>query len=275
MTLPPNPTLLSILSDQPTGEDQLNFDPYAKTLADIIADGSVQTPLTIGIFGSWGSGKTSLMTMIKRRLDALQREGRRAEQEKDACPHLTVWFNAWLYSQEQALWRALVLRVLTEVRRVRAADEAVRSELDKLVAQLRLAAGPLKLGSLSITAADLLREEGTGSARITLALQPGLDLLENVVRARPEGELAAMAALRRQVQQTTAALEQARVEALERFREQFQALVAKTSCPMAIWWFSLTTWTAACRTRQSRCWRRSSSFSTSRAASLCWALTVT
>jgi hypothetical protein len=178
---------LSLLSDQPADEDQLNFAPYAQTLAEVIADGSTQTPLTIGVFGSWGSGKTSLMAMIKRRLDALRREGRRSGQEV-ACPHLTVWFNAWLYGQEQALWRALILHVLAEVRRARGDDAAARAELDRLVEQISRVAGSADLGSLSITAADLLREEGSGSARITLALQPGLDLLESVVRARRGGK---------------------------------------------------------------------------------------
>jgi len=42
---PPNSPRLSILSDQPADEDQLNFALYAKTLAGIIADGSVQTQL--------------------------------------------------------------------------------------------------------------------------------------------------------------------------------------------------------------------------------------
>jgi len=109
---PSESRLLSLLSDQPADEDQLNFAPYAQTLAEVIAEGNVQTPLTIGVFGSWGSGKTSLMTMIKRRLDALQREGRRAGEEAIASPHLTVWFNAWLYGQDQALWRALLQEVL-------------------------------------------------------------------------------------------------------------------------------------------------------------------
>ena len=31
-------SLLPILSDQPAAEDQLDFAPYAKTLADIAAD---------------------------------------------------------------------------------------------------------------------------------------------------------------------------------------------------------------------------------------------
>jgi len=75
---------LSLLSDQPADEDQLNFAPYAQTLAEVIADGSTQTPLTIGVFGSWGSGKTSLMAMVKRRLDALRREGRRGGKRRRA-----------------------------------------------------------------------------------------------------------------------------------------------------------------------------------------------
>ena len=67
--------LLSILSDQPADHDQLNFDPYAKTLADIIADPGTDTPLTIGVFGTWGRGKTSLMRMVQRRLEAQTRRG--------------------------------------------------------------------------------------------------------------------------------------------------------------------------------------------------------
>ena len=53
-----------IVNDQPpaNGEtDALDFTPYGETLADIIQTGD--TPLTIGVFGTWGSGKTSLMKM--------------------------------------------------------------------------------------------------------------------------------------------------------------------------------------------------------------------
>ena len=50
-----------IVNDQPTDKDALDFTPYVETLADIIQTGN--TPLTIGVFGVWGSGKTSLMKM--------------------------------------------------------------------------------------------------------------------------------------------------------------------------------------------------------------------
>ena len=54
----PNPDSKTyIVNDQPTETDALDFAPYVETLADIIQTGT--TPLTIGVFGRWGSGKTS------------------------------------------------------------------------------------------------------------------------------------------------------------------------------------------------------------------------
>jgi len=52
-----------ILDDLPTGRDALDFGPYVDALADILLDPATHTPLTMGVFGPWGSGKTSLMTM--------------------------------------------------------------------------------------------------------------------------------------------------------------------------------------------------------------------
>lgn len=43
--------------------DQLGTGKYASSLADFIIQ--YQTPLTIGVQGEWGSGKTSMLNMIK------------------------------------------------------------------------------------------------------------------------------------------------------------------------------------------------------------------
>jgi formylglycine-generating enzyme required for sulfatase activity/Cdc6-like AAA superfamily ATPase len=100
--------LLPILDDRPTHADALDFMPYCDTLVDIIDDPSTRTPLTIGIFGGWGSGKTSLMQMVSNTLR--EKLGRRNEEA------LTVWFNAWQYGKEETLWRALLLHVLDALR---------------------------------------------------------------------------------------------------------------------------------------------------------------
>lgn len=124
--------LLGTLSDQPAEKDQLNFAPYAKTLAEIIADPETATPLTIGIFGTWGCGKTSLMQMIAERLKSMP---------DGPCPIRTTWFNAWLYGREEVLWRALIACILKDVRKfvLGAPQEA---ELNRLEGRLYQATEP-------------------------------------------------------------------------------------------------------------------------------------
>ena len=64
------------------GEDSFGVQQYITGLNDFIMD--CNTPMTIAIQGDWGSGKTSMMNMIKEQL------GDRV---------VTTWFNTWQYSQ--------------------------------------------------------------------------------------------------------------------------------------------------------------------------------
>ncbi|MBK9941299.1 MAG: hypothetical protein IPP13_06740 [Kouleothrix sp.] len=90
-------------SDQSTTQDELGFTPFAAALAAIPHEVALaDTPLTIGIYGPWGSGKTSMMSMILKRLDHTR------------CT--TMWFNAWRYAQQESLWRALLLSVVESLR---------------------------------------------------------------------------------------------------------------------------------------------------------------
>ena len=49
--------------DSETSSDYLNFDYLVKAVKDIAMDESL-TPSTIGVYGDWGSGKSSLMQMV-------------------------------------------------------------------------------------------------------------------------------------------------------------------------------------------------------------------
>jgi predicted KAP-like P-loop ATPase len=72
---------MKVLTDEIEEEPVLGSKPYAECLVDIIRD----TPprFSIGIYGEWGTGKTTLMELIE---DKLNREN---------SDILTVWFNAW------------------------------------------------------------------------------------------------------------------------------------------------------------------------------------
>jgi ABC-type polysaccharide/polyol phosphate transport system ATPase subunit len=62
-------TILNDRAVESLKEDALDFTPYVQALADIVITSS--TPLTIGVFGTWGSGKTSLMKMIQEKVKAI------------------------------------------------------------------------------------------------------------------------------------------------------------------------------------------------------------
>lgn len=76
------------LRDMPLQADETDFlgiDRYAQALAEFIRE--CQTPMTIGIQGDWGSGKTSLMNLVEGRL-----------KRGSTIPCITL--NMWQYAQE-------------------------------------------------------------------------------------------------------------------------------------------------------------------------------
>lgn len=87
------------LTDYWTTEDALQYSDFRNALARIVRGAA--TPLTVGVFGPWGSGKTSLLRMVQKAID-----GDNLQSER------TVWFTSWKYDRHEALWRAFILRVL-------------------------------------------------------------------------------------------------------------------------------------------------------------------
>ena len=74
-------------NDIETTDDLLNYSVIAQTAAQLIKD-SDSMPLSIGVSGSWGTGKSSLVKMIGKTLK---------EQDAGSDQFVFLEFNAWLY----------------------------------------------------------------------------------------------------------------------------------------------------------------------------------
>ena len=106
-----DPKYLRIFGDSPIDNAKFfNFDSYTEAISRIIVYPENTTPLSIVINGRWGSGKTSLMKTLRKRLDDPTRnpKGRKIR---------TIWFNAWKYSETDAMLASLVREIYDEIDR--------------------------------------------------------------------------------------------------------------------------------------------------------------
>jgi len=85
-------------SDNETTVDYLNFGIVADACAKLLqqADGE---PISVGISGGWGAGKTSFVRMVEARLKAVEKP--------DENTYVVVTFNPWLYQGFEGARRPL------------------------------------------------------------------------------------------------------------------------------------------------------------------------
>lgn len=166
-----------LLDDLPADIDALDFKPYIDTLADIISSSSTSTPLTIGVFGTWGSGKTSLMRMVCNQLPKSFR---------------TTWFDAWKYNRQEDLWRVLLLQTLNTIEGAipDTKDEQAKQDREKL-ANMRMALysdiNRKEVGRIEIDGEKLVATAAKGAIRIGISFLPGVSTLTKLVKELHKG----------------------------------------------------------------------------------------
>lgn len=100
--------------------DLLDFRADVNALSQVVASRNVDPPLSIGLFGDWGVGKSFFMHKMKKRIRALADSALEAEKARAAgrpVEEPEYWsdiaqidFNAWHYVDKN-LWASLVVRV--------------------------------------------------------------------------------------------------------------------------------------------------------------------
>jgi len=163
--------------DSETEIDLLEFD-YLIDITKNIIENDKLSPCTIGVYGDWGSGKSSLVEMILKDYE---------EKEDFLC----MKFNGWLFEDYEDAKNALLGNILDRIKEKRTLGPKAKDLIQKLfknIDYIGLASKGIKYGT------DLLLTGGIGTiADLTLKTvfdkvkKTGIDVSEGELKKVMEG----------------------------------------------------------------------------------------
>ncbi len=111
-----------ILSDNETKVDMLNNRAIAKTVADIIQNCD-DRPISIGVHGDWGAGKSSILAMVEDEL----------KSDVDNKNNIVcIRFNGWHYQGFEDAKIALMSAIVSEISSNTKSTKNIKTILEKL-----------------------------------------------------------------------------------------------------------------------------------------------
>lgn len=111
-------------ADNETSEDLLGFKVHADLLVDVIKDDKI-LPVTIGVFGDWGSGKSSILKIVEKQLTGDAKDG-----FKDGT--LVLYFNGWVFEGYDDAKAALLESIIEKFAKHKTIGNKVKDETIKL-----------------------------------------------------------------------------------------------------------------------------------------------
>ncbi|WP_347555636.1 P-loop NTPase fold protein [Robbsia sp. KACC 23696] len=115
--------------DNETTVDYLNFGIVADACAKLLQQARGE-PISVGISGGWGAGKSSLVRMVGQRLEGLNKP--------DENSYVFVTFNPWLYQDFDSARSALLQLVGDKVLQEAGEREGLRDKAIKLLKRINV-----------------------------------------------------------------------------------------------------------------------------------------
>ncbi|MBI4262439.1 NTPase KAP [Candidatus Uhrbacteria bacterium] len=125
-----------IISDQETAVDLLNYEAIARTIVRVLTD-SPETPVTIGVHGDWGAGKSSVLEMVYSQL------------EDQAADSLCIKFNAWRLQGFEDAKLVIVEDIVRALEEARSDREGVKGAVEKLWKRIDWLKAAKKVGGVA------------------------------------------------------------------------------------------------------------------------------
>ena len=107
-----------IILDVPARDPKLGFDRFGQAIAEVILHSEPR--FAVGIFGGWGSGKTTLMNKIRSSLEASQKTT------------IVTEFSAWRYEKEEHLIIPLLDSIREAMMTWKTDNKTLKTKLEKV-----------------------------------------------------------------------------------------------------------------------------------------------
>ena len=148
----------------PQGEkDVLKISSYKDALVDFIK--RTDTPMTIGVQGEWGSGKTSLLNQIWADLESSNKDDDSVDDFKQ------IWINSWehslLCSPEECLMKIIneIISELLDSDTDKKRSDKIRSGVNNIMKGALRIGSSIAVGSAGVQAVDEIFSEGSNSIK--------------------------------------------------------------------------------------------------------------
>jgi len=184
--------------DNESEVDLINVSHLAWAVSHTIQNKDL-LPVTVGVFGDWGSGKSSLLKHVHSELEA--QEG-----------YLCLWFNGWLFEGYEDAKVALIGSILEEIEDKKKPTGKAKDLIKKLFRRANWINAVSQLGKAGVSLATM----GAGGPALTtgLAAASAMQALPELVKEEDHGDATAAA--------------EGSIRSIRQFRKDFDELLAET-----------------------------------------------
>ena len=171
-------------ADIETSHDLLNYGELAEVIADMLGDPRM-LPLSVGISGGWGTGKSSMLKLIEAKLEIATQKMSAAEGHHATTPadrrFVVVHYDAWLYQgfddARAALMETIAACLITEAKNQPKSIGEKAQSLFRRVDKLR-ALGAVADGALMLAGVPTLGAVSKGLGAISRIVQGDVEAAE-------------------------------------------------------------------------------------------------
>ena len=173
--------------DNETTNDLIGFRVHADLIRTVVTN-AVMLPITIGIFGDWGGGKTSIMKMLEHDLDPDHWPAGSSER-KQYESIAVVYVNTWLFEGYDDAKAALLNAILSELAEHKRFGPKIRDAVISLLKSVHwMRVTRLALQHVAIPAAAAFFTGGVTAIPQALAASVGLTSIFPVEGSSAEKE---------------------------------------------------------------------------------------